>query len=45
MASGVLRVRGPANYSGVVVADVAGIEEQHAIEVTYDGVNMGWKIQ
>jgi hypothetical protein len=33
------------NYRGVVVADVAGVEEQHALEVTYDGVNLGWKIQ
>jgi heme/copper-type cytochrome/quinol oxidase subunit 2 len=32
-------------YSGLVVADVSGKEEQHSVEVTYDGMNFMWKIQ
>ncbi len=32
-------------YSGLLVADVSGKEEQHSVDVTYDGKNLMWKIQ
>jgi hypothetical protein len=31
-------------YSGVVVADVSGKEEQHKVDVNYDGKMLRWKI-
>ena len=32
-------------YRGVVVADVSGKEEQHTVDVTYDGKTFSWKLQ
>jgi len=37
--------RGGNEYSGLVVADVSGRDEQHAVDVTYDGKTFRWKIQ
>jgi hypothetical protein len=32
-------------YSGLVVADVSGKEEQHSVDVTSDGKTFMWKIK
>jgi hypothetical protein len=41
----ILVQRSGNEYTGLLIADVSGKEEQHIIDVTYDGTNILWRME